>query len=277
VAHDHYIELVGKVVRVADTLQNEPDGLSLQDLAARTGFAKSSLHRILHSLRRHGYIEQDGNGAKYRLGTQILVLASGMAARIELVKMARPFLHDLVSHFRESAYLAVLRGGRGVFVDVEEAPGNFRLVGPLGAEVHFHATAAGKAMAAHFSEEQRAAILRTPEFRGLTANTITKPSDITREWALVRRRGYAINDEETIAGAVFLGAALFDARDRVCGSISVGVPKVRLSAELSKHIATRLKDDCRRLSEKLKATGYVHVTGSYVGHDPNTLLQERQI
>jgi DNA-binding IclR family transcriptional regulator len=263
---DHYIELVGKVVRVADALQNEAAGLTLQELAFRTGLAKSSLHRILQSLRRHAYIEQDGSGARYRLGIQILVLASGMASRIELVKMGRPFLHELVEHFRESAYLAVLRGCRGVFVDVEEAPGDLRLVGPLGAEVHFHATAAGKAMAAFFDDARRAAILREPEFPSLSASTRTCPADIRRDWAQVRRRGYAVNDEETIAGAVFLAAALFDARDRVCGSISVGVPKVRCSPRLSRQIAAHLKEACRRMSEKLKATGYVHVTGGYDGH-----------
>ncbi len=72
--------------------------------------------------------------------------------------MARPCLHELVERFRESAYLAVMRGGRAVFVDSEEAPGELRLTGNLGEEVRFHATAAGKAMAAYFSEKERAAI-----------------------------------------------------------------------------------------------------------------------
>ncbi len=264
VTQGHYIQLVGKVVRVADALQNEPTGLSLQELSARTGFAKSSLHRILHSLRRHGYIEQDGTGGRYRLGLQFLVVASGLASRIELVQMAKPFLHELVARFKESAYLAIMRGNRGVFVDVEEAPGDFRLVGPIGADVHFHATAAGKVMAAFFTEGERAAILQDLEQDAITPHTKLRPAVIEREWARVRRLGYAVNDEETILGAYFLAAPLFDSRGRVCGSLSVGVPKARLSRQLSKCIAAELVDACRRLSEDLKATGYVHLTGSYV-------------
>ena len=56
---DHYIELVGKTLHLMETLRDEPEGLNLQDLAARTGQVKSSAHRILNSLRRHGYVEQE--------------------------------------------------------------------------------------------------------------------------------------------------------------------------------------------------------------------------
>jgi IclR family pca regulon transcriptional regulator len=88
--HDnHYIALVGKVVRVVEALRDEPDGLSLQDLALRTGFVKSSLHRMLQSLRIHGYIEQDVTGGKYRLGARLLVLAGGFMPREELAKVGR--------------------------------------------------------------------------------------------------------------------------------------------------------------------------------------------
>lgn len=272
-AHDH-VELVGKVVRVANALQTEPIGLFLEELSSRTGFAKSSLHRILHSLSRHGYIEQDGPGGRYRLGLQFLILANGLASRMELVKMGRPFLHELVERFRESAYLAVMRGHRGVFVDVEEAPGDLRLVGPIGAEVHFHSTAAGKAMAAFFPEQARAAILSESEPLALTPHTVTQPASIEKDWARVRKRGYAVNDEETIVGAYFLAGPVFDSRDRVCASVSVGSPKGRLEPTKAKQIAVDVKDACRRLSEHLKAMGYVHLTGSYDDRPENSFPME---
>jgi DNA-binding IclR family transcriptional regulator len=55
-----------------------------------------------------------------------------------------------VERYDESAYFAVLRWDRGIFVDMQESHRDFRLIGPLGAEVHFHATAAGKACACPF-------------------------------------------------------------------------------------------------------------------------------
>jgi IclR family transcriptional regulator, KDG regulon repressor len=258
VPYNHYIALVGKIVHVAENLRDEPDGLSLQDLALRTGYVKSSVHRILQSLRRHGYIEQETTGGKYRLGMQFLVLASRFISHIELVKVGRPYLDELVERFNENAYLAELRGGKGIFVEVREALGDLRLAGPRLAEVRFHATAAGKAMAAYLPDDSRTAILRAAKLPALTERTRTDPSEVEKEWAEIRRRGYAINDEETTVGAAFLAAPVFDSRERVCGSISVGVPKVRFSPALAEDVTLYLLDACRRLSEKLGATGYVH-------------------
>jgi IclR family transcriptional regulator, KDG regulon repressor len=257
--YSHYIELVGKIVRVVEALRDEPNGLSLQDLALRTGYVKSSNHRILQSLKRHGYIEQDANGGKYRLGMRLLVLASGFVSHIELVKMGRQYLDELVERFNENAYLAEFRGGKGIFVEVREAPLDLRLAaGPRLTEVLLHASAAGKAMAAYLPEDSRTAILRAAKLPALTEHTRTDPSEVEKDWAEIRERGYAINDEETVIGAAFLAAPVFDSRERVCGSISVGVPKVRLSPALAGDIASYLPDACRRLSEKLGETGYVH-------------------
>ena len=255
---DHYIELVGKVVLLLETLRDEPEGLSLQGLTERTGFVKSSAHRILSSLKKHGYVEQESVGGPYRLGVQALTLARGLNGRSGLVEMARPYLREVVETFDESAYLAVLRGDRGIFVDVKETRRDFRLVGPLGAEVHFHATAAGKALAAFLPAARQAALLKNLKAERQTAQTLTRKSEIEQEWEKVRRQGYAVNDEETIVGAIFLACPVFDSHQAVCGGISVGIPKARYSAELGKRITDYLKDACQRLSAKLEAAGYVH-------------------
>ena len=255
---DHYIELVGKIVLLMETLRDEPEGLSLHEVAARTDQVKSSVHRILNSLKKHGYVEQDNAGGAYRLGLQVLTLARGLNGGVKLIEVARPYLRELREAFDETAYLAVWRGDSGIFVDVQETSRDLRLVGPLGAEVHYHATAAGKVIAAFLPPEQREALLKRHRPTALTENTLTTRAAVEREWSKVRRIGYAVNDEETIVGAIFLAAPIFDSQRHVCGSISVGLPKARYSSELGKRIAGQLKDACQRLTDALVAVGYVH-------------------
>jgi IclR family acetate operon transcriptional repressor len=257
-AKDHYIELVGKTLLLMETLRDEPEGLSLQDLAARTGQVKSSAHRILNSLKKHGYVEQEYAGSNYRLGLQVLALARGLNGGVKLVEVARPYLRELRETFDESIYLALWRAERGIFVDVQETRRDLRLVGPLGAEVHFHATAAGKAIAAFLPPARGQALLKRHQTGALTPSTLTDKEEVEREWNKVRRAGYAVNNEETIVGAIFLAAPIFDSQEQVCGSISVGLPKARYSTELGKKIAERLKEACQRLNAALTAAGYVH-------------------
>jgi DNA-binding IclR family transcriptional regulator len=271
-----YIALVGKVVRVIETLRDAPDGLHLQELAARTGYVKSSIHRILLSLRQHGYVQQDDAGGAYRLGVKFVAIGRAANHHVSLVPAARPYLRELRASFDETVYLAVLRGDRGIFVDVQETSKDLRLVGPLGAEVHFHATAAGKAMAAALPAARRNALLgRTPLVR-MTPRTITSRAALETEWARARRTGVAMNQEETIVGAVFIASPVFDAAAQVCAAISVGIPRARYTATLGRAVAAALKTSCARLSETLASAGYSHGagerwTGSAEGARPTLL------
>lgn len=257
-----YIALIGKVVRIVEALRDAPDGLSLQVLAKRTGYVKSSIHRILLSLARHGYVQQDAAGGDYRLGLEFLAVGRAVNGNVSIVTAARPHLRELVAAFDETTYLAILRGESGIFVDVQETSSDLRLVGPLGAEVHFHATAAGKAMAAVLPPERRLALLAKLPLPRLTARTITSRAVVDREWGRVRKTGVAINREETILGAIFLAAPVYDAGGHVCGALSVGIPKARHSGRIERAVAASLKDSCARLSETLASAGYVHTAGA---------------
>lgn len=258
-AHQYNIELVDKLVRLLEALGEAPGGLSLQELAARTGYVKSSIHRAVQSLRHHGYVEQPVAGGPYRLGVKILLLARGLKEGIGLLTYARPYLEELGHTFNESVYLAMLRGGRAIFVEViETRRRELRLVGPLDAVVSYHATAAGKAIAAFLPDTAREALIAQLRPERVTSRTRTRRVDILREWDQVKRRGYAVNDEESIVGAYFLAAPIFDAERAVCGCISIGLPKPRLTPVLGRKMAADLTKACARLSDALAAAGYLH-------------------
>lgn len=257
-----YIALIGKVVGIVEALRDAPDGLSLQAMTRQTGYVKSSIHRILSSLAKHGYVQQDAPGGVYRLGLKFLAMGRAVNGNVSVVSAARPHLRELLSAFDETAYLAILRGESGIFVDLQETSSDLRLVGPLGAEVHFHATAAGKAIAAVLPPERRTALLARLPLPRLTARTLTSRAVVEREWDRVRRSGVAINREETIVGAIFLAAPVFDAGRQVCGAISVGIPKARHSTRIERAVAASLKDSCARLSDTLASAGYVHSPGA---------------
>jgi DNA-binding IclR family transcriptional regulator len=127
----------------------------------------------------------------------------------------------------------------------------------MSAEVHFHATAAGKAIAAFLSDELRASILTALDPERMTGKTIVSAAGIEREWIEVRKRGYALNDEETIPGAVFVAAPLFDSRGTPCGSLSVGIPKFRCSDSLIDRLAPDLVEVCCQLTARIEAAGLV--------------------
>jgi IclR family acetate operon transcriptional repressor len=252
---DHNIQLIDKFACLIEVLRHHPNGLSLDEIATRACYVKSTVHRILQSLKKHSFVEQDGPGGLYRLGFQFQLIARSLSSRSSIVQLARPFLIQLAAAWSETAYLAAVRGGSAVFLDVEESTRDLRLVGPMSAEVHFHATAAGKAIAAFMPGKSRMALLAALSPDRLTDRTLTSREQIEHDWGCVRGRGYALNDEETIPGAVFVAAPLFDARGTPCGSLSVGIPKFRCSDELIGRMAPELMEACRQLTLRIEASG----------------------
>jgi DNA-binding IclR family transcriptional regulator len=118
-------------------------------------------------------------------------------------------------------------------VDVVEAPQQLQLSLEVGSECPLHATAAGKCIGAHLPKNLLKAALGGGKLPKYTAHTISSRSQLLEEFEKVRRQGFAINEEETIEGAVLVGAPLFDCTQQVIASISVSALTARWSTEKS--------------------------------------------
>jgi DNA-binding IclR family transcriptional regulator len=216
----NYIELVDKTMRVLQTLAAGKGPMLLKDIAAQTGIVKSSVFRILFTLKELGYVEQPGRNGDYQLSLMMLPLARS-APRATLVNVARPHLRRLCSELGESVWLAQRRGEALVIVDCVLAPHRLKLSYDVGDLCPIHATAIGKCVAAFLKPDELERLLQTTRLEAFTSRTITNAADLKVELARVRQSGYAINDEETVYGIILIGAPVFDAGREVCGAISI--------------------------------------------------------
>ncbi len=227
----NYIELIEKATRVLEVLAKGEGGLSLKQITEAAGLVKSSTFRILFTLRELGYVEQDAERRTYRLSLKILSLARSTAAKATLTNIARPFMEELRDRLGESVWLAERRA-HGVFL-VDEAACNhpIRLLLRIGDDSPIHATAVGKSIAAFMSEDELEDALDWHRLTKFTSRTITARREVLKHIAEVREAGYALNDEETVEGALVAGAPIFDSHQRVCAAVSVAAPSVRSTGE----------------------------------------------
>ncbi len=247
----NYIEVVEKAMRVFEVLAEGEGPKTLGTISKQAGLVKSSAFRILFTLRELGYVERNANAGTYELG-----LARGARAKATLTRAARPFLDALRDELDESVWLAELRGGGVYIVDVAEAHHPLRLLLKLGDPSPIHAAALGKAVAAYVDEQELEQMLAARPLERFTPKTMTDPTEVRRHLAEVRRRGYAFNDEETIWGAIAIGAPVFDARQRVCGAVSVTAPTTRWQAEKLQATAEKVKRCAAGISAALSGSGW---------------------
>ncbi len=221
---------VRSVTRVLDLLEvlAGTGELALGRLAAETGLTPSTAHRLLATLVARGYVVQVPSTGHYRLSHKVLRLAPAFGGRGSLLRtLARPHLEQIGRAADETANLVFLEGFTAVYVDQVESSRAVRMFTEIGARVPAHAIGAGKAMLAVDSEAARNLERREP-FERLTADTITSARALSEELAEVRRRGYAVDNEEYEEGVGCVGAPVFDHAGAVVAAISVSAPAARL-------------------------------------------------
>lgn len=250
------IELVEKTLCVLEALGESERGFHLKAVASRVGLVKSSVYRILYTLKELGYVEQPLNNGAYRLTLKLLALSRKTALSPSLVKVARPHLTRLRDALEETVWLAEQRAGAVILVDMVEAPQPLRLSYHVGDRCPLHATALGKVIAAHMPPGELNVALGGGRLRRFTGHTITTRAQLLAELARVRQQGFAVNEEETVEGAVIVGAPVFDSVGRAFAAISVSTLAVRCPAQKREKIIRAVQNTAAAITADLTGLGF---------------------
>jgi IclR family transcriptional regulator, acetate operon repressor len=238
----HYsIRAVQRVCDMLDYLRGSSAGASLPDLASRLEMPKSSTFRYLVTLESRRYVERDPGG-NYRLGPAVLPIQEQQVGI--LVASARPHMRKLQEAIGETVALGVLEGTRVTMVDAIESPRAIRLTVRPGEHWTMHATALGKAIGAMLPDDEVRALLSVEGMPRLTDNTITDLDRYLDELAVVRRRGFAVDDGEAEVDGRSVAVAMRGTP--LVAAVSVGAPASRFSLDRAEELAGTL----HRLSDQ---------------------------
>jgi len=254
------IERNGQVVRVVDkaltTLQvlSQADrDMDLAGLAEETGLPKSTLVRLLHTMKLHNIVQQDSNTRRYRLGWALIHLGKAAEHQFDLKRIVRPYLEQLSNETSETASFAALEGTRAVYLAQVLTNSIIRGVPPIGAELPLHCTAVGKVLLTLFSDEQVEKLVAEHGLPRLTEKTIDNTEQLRREVALVAERGYALDDEEAERGGRCVAAPILDDGGQVIAALSITGPTSRIRMDRVDEYAKIVKRVASRVTEALQA------------------------
>ena len=204
-------------------LAAEPQGLTLSRISAKLGIARSSAHGLVHTLLRRGYLNHhDAEKKTYHLGVRLIQLGLNVGERLELRETARPVLERLVDATHDTALLVVPDGGELLYVDkiVSDAR-DVRTDPRTSARRPLHCSSLGKALLASLSDEGVAAVVDRLGLPRATLFSIVDRIDLLADLTATRRRGYAIDRQEAVAGVCCVGAPIRDYTGRSVAAISL--------------------------------------------------------
>jgi len=244
-------------------LRDAPRGdLALGELAQAVGLNRSTLHRLLATLLRHGYVAQDPSTRRYRLGLAHLEMAHQVVEQLVLRRQSLRTMHALAAESGESVYLNVRSGTRTLCIDEVVGPRGVTLGSNVGVAMPVHSAAAGKCYLAWMDPAERDALLDRLDLTRVTERTITSREALLAEVERVRRRGYAVNDEESEPGVRYAAAPVFDAAGDVAGALALGAAVLRVGHGEVEKLGAAVMVAAGRISASLGYRGAAHREGA---------------
>jgi DNA-binding IclR family transcriptional regulator len=240
-----------RVVAILDLLGASDSSLSLAEICQRMELRKSTAHRALMALERTGLIER-APANRYRLGLKLYDMGSRAVEQADLRTRVRPHLRKLALRVGETVHLGVLHKTRVVYLDKVE-PINRRvcLSSRTGTSNPVYCTSMGKAMLAFLPTEEAEKIVASIQFNIFTAKTLSSEDELRSALERIRRRGYAIDDEELEVGTRCVGAPIVDETGQAIAAVSVSGAASRLAAHCVPGIAEHVVRCAQEVSAAL--------------------------
>lgn len=232
-------------------LLSEHKQLALTDIAKRLELANSTTYRLLDTLRLRGFVQQDEQSGHYLIGLRAFEVGSSFGASQKLHEVAHPFMKKLVEELGETVNLAVLTGNKASYVHQVEGNHMMRTFVQMGAQVPLYCTGVGKMLVAWRNEQDVRDLLKGESFEPLTSYTLTSLDAFVLHLDGIRKRGYALDDQEVELGVRCLAAPVFNKQDEVVAALSLSAPATRLLDKALASVATQVVSAAQEVSKQL--------------------------
>lgn len=214
--------------------------MTLSELAAKLDMPPSSCLLIIRTLLTRGYLYSTGRRNAYYPTSRIADVAREITRNDPIVERFQPHLERLRDATSETVALAKRQGDKLIYLATAESREVVRATVRLGLRRALHATATGKALLAAADpagEEPKAQ--DAPALERLTDRTIVSPAELRQAIDETRRRGYAVNSGESVAGLSAVSIAIPVADDTY--AITIMGPSQRVDPKLDEYGRTLVK------------------------------------
>ncbi len=207
----------------------EEDGLTLSDLARKSGFSASTVHRILLTLEGRGFVQHDTERGYWLIGVETFKVGSAFLRNRRIASMGRLTMRELMEKTGETVNLGIEDNGEVVFISQVESHDTLRAFFRAGSRGAMHASGVGKALLAEFPEPRIRQICGLRRLERFTEKTRSDLAELLRELDETRRRGWALDDEERTLGMRCVAAPIFNEHAEPIAAVSTSGPSVRIT------------------------------------------------
>ncbi|MDW8103198.1 MAG: IclR family transcriptional regulator [Anaerolineae bacterium] len=240
-----------KGIKLLEILADTGSAMGVSELSRALGLDKSTVYRLLATLKARGYVEQDPETRKYAIGPKMIAISSRILGNNDVYLQARPFMKKLLQETRETVHLAMLMENQVVYIAQEISPEMVSVNTEIGQREPVHCTAVGKALVAFLPDEELEEVIRRLDFRRYTPRTITDPNQFRLHCQQIRAQGYAVDDEELHPGVRCIAAPILRYDGIVVASLGISGPTIRLQSKVLPRLGRIVMKYAQEISARL--------------------------
>ncbi len=255
------VQSLGRAFAILEEVARHREGIGLADLSKLVGLHNSTTFHLAKTMVSLGYLRQEKDSKRYRIGRPLFALAASALDEIEMVNVATPVLEDLSRETGESGHFAVRMGDAVVVIARTSGSGAFQLTDRVGVVRPAHCTALGKIILAALRPDQLKRFLERVDMK----QSITDPPALLREIAEIKRTGVAFDDGEFNPEVRCIAVPVRDFTGQIIGALGISGPIWRLSNQVLQGNAQIVRAAANRLSVEFGAES---VAKSSVAYQP---------
>ncbi len=207
-------------IRLIKLFASEQRPLRLNEIVEGLDTNQATTIRLLSVFEQQEWVQRIGAKGPYRLTYLPLYYIGQALSGSRLATLATPFIEKLTKQINCMAVLSVPDEHLVTCVVCENASHPIRVSSEVGCQYQYHSDAAGKAIVPWMTPEFIDRIL-SEDLQKHSKNTITDPVKLRKEFARIRKQGYALDIEEHYQGIICLGVPVFDHHNQCVGSVTI--------------------------------------------------------
>jgi IclR family transcriptional regulator, KDG regulon repressor len=247
------VQSLGRAFAILEEIARHREGIGLAELSKLVGLHNSTTFHLAKTMVSLGYIRQERDSKRYRVGRPLFALAASALDEIEMVNLATPILEDLSQETGESGHYAVRMGDAVIVIARTSGTGAFQLTDRVGVVRPAHCTALGKIILASLRPDQLKRFLERVELKPSTRKSITDSAVLLKEIAEIRRSAIAFDDGEFNPEVRCVAVPVYSFTGDVVGALGISGPIWRMTEQAMQARARIVKAAANRLSAEFGA------------------------
>ena len=248
------VQSVERSLDIIETLVTEPHGMGISQISESTGMSKSTVHRLLSTLLERGYVTKT-HDSSYKVGLKLIEAASVYLNSLELHTEARPYISRIAHDLGLTSHLGIIEGDQVVYIERMDMISSIQLYHQIGLRVPAYTSSLGKCLLSAYSHEELELVMKDCTFQKFTDKTITSFEEFRKEMHEVRKKGWAIDDQESEEDHRCIGAPIFDYRGDIIAAVSASGSLSQLPDERIEAVAEYLKSTALEISREMGYSG----------------------